>query len=80
VYNGHDRMHPRKENIEDWTSAKLGPHENILLYGIALSVNLITPPPPPDVVLQSHVYIHYDLEQFIDSVIVCAQNSCYIAG
>jgi hypothetical protein len=35
VYNGHNRMHPRKlnhENFEDWPSAKIGPHENFPLY------------------------------------------------
>jgi hypothetical protein len=35
VYNGHDRMRLRKlnrENIEDWLSTKIGPHENFPLY------------------------------------------------
>jgi hypothetical protein len=36
MYNGHDRMYPRKlngKNFEDWPSAKIGPLENFPLYG-----------------------------------------------
>jgi hypothetical protein len=35
AYNRHDRTRPRnlnRENIEDWPSAKIGPHENFPLY------------------------------------------------
>ncbi len=35
VYSRHDRTRPRnlnRENFEDWSSAKIGPHDNFPLY------------------------------------------------
>jgi hypothetical protein len=44
VYNGHDRMRPRnlnRENIEDWPSLKIGPHEKFPLFGVVIHILIL---------------------------------------